>query len=94
MMQQYRVLHFTNQLPHLIGNRFGQHLRALFSGDMDPPEDYSAAILRNEFGYNEEVDPKAGDDWDFIFGGYPHCGDERFDWKMETGLNKFLTEEQ
>ena len=51
-------------------------------------------ILRDEFGYTEEVDPKAGDNWDLIFGGYPHCGDKRFDWKMETGLNKFLSEEQ
>ena len=50
-------------------------------------------ILRDEFGYNEEVDIKAGDDWDLIFGGYTNCGDKKFDWKMETGLNKFLGEQ-
>ena len=50
-------------------------------------------ILKNEFGYSEEVDPIAGDQWDLIFGGYPHCGEKRNDWKMETGLNKLLTEQ-
>ncbi len=49
-------------------------------------------ILRDQFGYTEEVDVKAGDDWDLIFGGYPHCGDKRWDWHMETGLNKYLGE--
>mmetsp|Transcript_15073 Transcript_15073/g.25692 ORF Transcript_15073/g.25692 Transcript_15073/m.25692 type:complete len:168 (+) Transcript_15073:45-548(+) len=34
-------------------------------------------ILRDEFGYKEEVDIKAGDDWDLIFGGYTNCGDKK-----------------
>eukprot|EP00581_Thalassiosira_minuscula_P030207 CAMPEP_0183763398 /NCGR_PEP_ID=MMETSP0739-20130205/9676_1 /TAXON_ID=385413 /ORGANISM="Thalassiosira miniscula, Strain CCMP1093" /LENGTH=507 /DNA_ID=CAMNT_0026001815 /DNA_START=126 /DNA_END=1649 /DNA_ORIENTATION=+ len=54
-------------------------------------------ILRNEFGYNNEVNPEAGEEWDIIFGGYQNCGSRRnsrnFDWKMETGLNKYLNEQ-
>ena len=49
-------------------------------------------MLRDEFGYNEVVDPTKGEDWDLIFGGYPNCGNKKFDWKMETGLNKYLNE--
>ena len=50
------------------------------------------AMLRDEFGYNEVVDPTKGEDWDLIFGGYPNCGNKKFDFKMETGLNKFLND--
>ena len=50
------------------------------------------AMLRDEFGYNEVADPTKGEDWDLIFGGYPNCGSKKFDFKMETGLNKFLND--
>ena len=50
------------------------------------------AMLRDEFGYNKVVDPTKGEDWDLIFGGYPNCGSKKFDFKMETGLNKFLND--
>eukprot|EP00956_Cyclotella_meneghiniana_P016366 scaffold25831_cov38-Cyclotella_meneghiniana.AAC.2 len=52
------------------------------------------SILQREFGYTQEVDPKAGDEWDLIFGGYPNCGDGsvKFDYQMKTGLNKYLSE--
>ncbi|KAL3803339.1 hypothetical protein HJC23_009303 [Cyclotella cryptica] len=53
-------------------------------------------ILKNEFGFTDEVDPQSGDSWDLIFGGYPHCGihpTERFDWNMEYGLNAHLSQQ-
>lgn len=52
-------------------------------------------MLQQEFGYTEEIDPRnvGNDQWDLIFGGYPNCGDKRFDWKMETGVNKYLSEQ-
>jgi len=52
-------------------------------------------MLQQEFGYTEEIDPrKVGiDEWDLIFGGYPNCGDKKFDWKMETGVNRYLNEQ-
>ena len=52
-------------------------------------------ILQQEFGYTEEIDPRKveNDQWDLIFGGYPHCGDKKFDWKMETGVNKYLSKQ-
>eukprot|EP00977_Amphora_coffeiformis_P018305 scaffold6378_cov176-Amphora_coffeaeformis.AAC.16 len=46
-------------------------------------------ILKDEFGF-EQVDANEDDDWDMIFGGYPHCGSKGWDWNMETGLNKRL----
>ena len=53
-------------------------------------------ILSNEFGYNNTVDATKTDDWDLIFGGYPHCGktqkNKTWDWKMERGLNHHLNE--
>ena len=33
------------------------------------------------------------DDWDLIYGGYPHCGDwQIMDWDMQTGLNRRMAE--
>ena len=54
-------------------------------------------MLQGEFGYNETVDAMKTDDWDLIFGGYPHCGsnisnDKNLDWAMERGLNAHLNE--
>ncbi len=59
-----------------------------------------ATILKDEFGYNTTVDATKDEDWDLIFGGYPHCGNpprtppknKTWDWKMEHYLNQHLNE--
>lgn len=46
-------------------------------------------MLINDFGFNE-VNASKVDDWDMMFGGYPHCGSKPWDWHMKTGLNAEL----
>lgn len=48
-------------------------------------------ILQEEFGF-VSVDATKTDDWDIIFGGYPHCGSKDWDFEMKTGLNQQLNE--
>jgi len=56
-------------------------------------------ILKEEFGYNISVDATKDNDWDLIFGGYPHYGEppiarrpKKWDWTMEGYLNHHLAE--
>ena len=63
---------------------------------------YRPMNILNKIGYTSiEVDAsEGGDDWDMIFGGYAHGGDQtnvttqivQFDWKMEHGLNAYLSQ--
>lgn len=47
-------------------------------------------ILHDEFGFTKQVDASQTDDFDIIFGGYPHCGSKDWDFEMKTGLNDYL----
>ena len=63
-----------------------------------------AEILKKEFGYDVSVDATKDDDWDLVFGGYPHYGEppnarsrrkrkgKLWDWTMEGYLNKHLAD--
>ena len=63
--------------------------KAIFCGAHHSP--IVIDILKREFQY-EQV-PQDSDDWDIIYGGYPHCGSKPFDWEMKTGLNQRLNEQ-
>jgi hypothetical protein len=58
------------------------------------PHNYRPAeMLKTEFGF-EVVDATKTNDWDMIFGGYPHCGKNRkSDPDMKTGLNRKLAKD-
>lgn len=52
-------------------------------------------MIKKEFGFHEV--PWTSDEWDIVYGAYPHCGKTNgkppLDWEMKTGLNKRLTDE-
>jgi hypothetical protein len=52
-------------------------------------------MLKTEFGFRS-VDPLKTEEWDLIYGGYPHCGDgngaDPPDWERKEKLNKHLNE--
>ncbi|KAL7545880.1 hypothetical protein ACHAWF_009239 [Thalassiosira exigua] len=65
----------------------GRRTRAHFCSKRHSP--FVIDMLRNEFGFRE-VDANKGEEFDIIYGGYPHCGSKPFDWDMKTGLNARL----